>query len=547
MSVLKKAVAIFLFVFLALNFISCAKTSEEITKNNLNNIENGVSTTSEPVVEEDWLYKGYWLYALGGGEDTDIFVFRFLDSQRVDFTCCYSITETQYDTMPDFTEEKYLLSEDNKFGIMIGNDIHFAFDNDKGKLYIRSDNYYDEILNYKEFTAKTVNDCYKTYNSTEKYINIEIDDSQATYNLNYINLDYSEGKENINGNSSTNPADSVLTYQDGYYYFYNNDGYVTKIKDSDIENANSQPALYPEFTTQFYSLMSVSVMKNYVYFSALSESGYVLCAMPTTYVSEVQPIIIADTYSDEFFISNGKIYYLTSENISSSSEEVSLSSWDPDKSNETKICALGTSKQNASVYLDQVTNGYAYATIEDFDAYENGFKYLRINLSNNKTVQVVPNGYCTHSSPYVYNGELYFVKNDYADYFVVNFDNNTAQHINPGSSLGWSWNLVSIMGDKILVSSKYDAVGTYVIPLKMIKEISDYNRDTLNNGVFPQTFSCEEMGTKLTDDNVRINGAYKYGNTIFYLTGEYGQEKLDKVNIDGSSWAEVADLSSYEN
>lgn len=544
----KKTVAVTVLILLLISFVSCSSTEEEATETYTNITQSNIATTAKSVVEEDWLYEGYWLYALGGGEDTDIFVFRFLDSKRVDFTCCYSITETQYDTMPDFTEEKCLLSEDNKFGIMIGNDIHFAFDNDKGKLYIRTDkNMYDELLNYSEVTNKILKDCYKTYNNSNKYINITIDDSSATYNLNNVNLDYAEGKENINGNPSTNPAQSVIAYQDGYYYYYDYDCYITKIKKSEIENASSLPALYPEFTTRFFSILSISVMKNYIYFSAHSEEGYGIYAMPTSYVSEVSPTKIAETYSYEFFICNGKIYYLTSKNISSSSEEISLACWDPDKSEEVNVYTLGTSKDEVSIYLDQVTNGFAYVTVEDLDSYENGFKYLRINLSNKNTTQVIPDGFSGHAIPFVYNGELYFVRNEYADYLVVNFDKNTAKHINPGSSLGWSWDLVSIMGDDILIRKKYDSSGTYIVPIKTIQEICDYNRETLQNGVLPQSFDGKDIGVKLTDDNISINGAYRYENTIFYLTGDYKREKLDKINVDGSSWAEIDDLSPYED
>lgn len=543
----KKTIIVAVLFLFSISFISCSKAEEKTTEIYTNIAQRKVSTTVQPVVEEDWLYEGYWLYAIGGGEDTDIFVFRFLDSQKVNFTCCYGITETKYDTIPDYTEERYLLSENNQFAIMIGNDIHFSFDGNKGKLYIRTDeNMYDEVLNYSEVTDKTLKDCYKTYNKSNKYINISIDDSGASYNLNNINLDYVEGKENINGNFSTNPAQSVITYQDGYYYYYDYDCYITKVKESEIESANSLPALYPEFTTRFYSILSISVMKNYVYFSAHSESGYGIYAMPTSYVSEVSPTKIAEAYSYEFFVCNGKIYYLTAKNISSSSEEISLACWDPDKSEEINVCTLGTSKDDVSIYLDQVTDGFAFVTVEDFDSYENGFKYLRINLSNKNTTQVIPDGFSAHAFPFVYNGELYFVRNEYADYLVVNFDKNTAQHINPGSSLGWSWDLVSIMGDDILISKKYDSSGTYIVPLKTIQEICDYNRETLHNGVLPQSFDGEDIGIKLTDDNVSVNGAYKYGNTIFYLTGDYKREKLDKINVDGSSWVEIDDLTPYE-
>lgn len=552
MRCLKKFFILFICVIITFSFISCSKAS----KNEINvNDAPTESTTNvtEPAVESDWLYQGYWLYSIGGGEDTDVFVFQFLDNQTFNFTSYYAVTETEFDSEPVFTKEKYLMSTDKNFGIFIGNDWHFAFDNDKGKLYVRtSDNLYDEVLNYDEVTNKTLNDCYDTYNRSDKYINIEIDDSSAEYDLNDIALDYTQGNENINGNPTTNPAESRITYQDGYYYFYDGEYNIRKVKENELENGNYSLALYPEFTADFNSLISISVMKNYIYFTAFGESGYGLYYMPTTYVSEIGPSMISKTTSGSFFISNGKIYYLNSEQISSSSEKVYLCSWDPNTGSENRIRELGTSKEDVTIYLDYVCDGYAYATVNDPNLSDYGFKYLKISLSDGNTNEILPDGYAAHGFPYYSDGKIYYIvwsPADYlvdADYFVVDFENNTTEHVNPGSSLSWSWKLVTIMDDYALICGSYDPLGTYVVPIGNIKEVADYNAQSLNNAILPKSFSGEDIGTKLTDDNINTNGVYLFGDNIFYVTGSYQHETLNKINIDGSSWVEVADLSVSE-
>lgn len=552
MNILKRTFIFLLCIIITFSFISCSKES----KNEINVNDAPASTTyeTEPAVESDWLYQGFWLYSIGGGEDTDVFVFQFLDEQTFNFTSYYAVTETEFDSEPVFSKEKYLVSTDKKFGIFVGNDWHFAFDNDKGKLYVRtSESLYDEVLNYDEVTNKTLNDCYNTYNRTDKYINIEIDDSSAEYDLNDIALDYTAGKENINGNPTSNPAESIITYQDSYYYFFDGNNNIRKVKENELENGNYSLALYPEFTMNFSYVYSVSVMKNYIYFSAYGDNGYGLYAMPTTYISEIQPFMVSQIYSSSFFISNGKLYYLNSEQISSSSEKVFLCCRDPDKNSESRICEIGTSKEDVSVYLDYVCDGYAYATVKDPNLSDYGFKYLKIDLLNGNAVEVLPDGYAAHGFPFYNDGKIYYIiwsNTDFlvdADYFVVDFENNKTEHINPGSSLSWSWKLVTIMDDYALMCGSSDPLGTYVVPLDNIKEVADYNSESLNNAILPKSFSGEDIGTKLTDDSIDTNSAYLFGDIIFYVTGSYEHETLNKINIDGSSWGEVADLSSYEN
>lgn len=545
----KKIIICILCIILSCSFISCSQpVQSSVTENNNSAEISARKAKTEAVIDDNWLYQGYWLYSLEGGEDTDIFVFQFLDEQTFNFTSYYSVTETTFDSAPVFTEEKYLLSLDKDFGIFVGNEWHFAFNHDKGKLYVRtSEGLYDEVLNYDEITDKTLNDCYKTYNKSNKYINIEIDDSAASYNIFSIALDYTPGNENFNGNPSVNPANSRITYQDGYYYFFDGDCNIRKLSENELNSGYYPMTLYSEYSENLNTIFSISVSKNFIYYSASSDDGYYIYSMPTSYVSGFYPAAVTQIYDVSFFIFDGKIYFLCGEDISGSSKNVSLGSIDPENDNtQDSICEIGVSKKDVSIMFDGISEGYAYITKCDSSSGNSIYTYLKINLSSGDKSEFTPEGYADHGAARIIDGKLYFILNEYADYMIIDFDNRTVTHINPGSSLGWNWKLVTIMDDEAVISGKYDLLGTYKTTLNSIKKIADYNSGSLDNGIFPQTFSGENIGVKLTDDNASVDGMYRFGNTIFYLTGSFNNEKIYKINDDGSEWREIGDLSPTE-
>lgn len=537
----KKFIACILCIVISCGFISCSKNQIGSVRA-LSYEEASSIEAATDKVDNKWLYKGYWLYAPGGGEGGDVFVFHFLDNKYFEFASFYSVTENTFDSEPAFTKEKYIHSKDRKFGLFIGNDWHFAFDSDKGKLYVRTDEVlYDEVLNYNKVTDANLKKCCKIYNTSSKYVNIEIDDSNAEYDVSDIALDYTPGKKNLNCDLSVNPAESRIAYQDGYYYYFDDNNNIKKIKENKIKKDCSPEILYSEYTQNLRYIYSIFVSGSYIYFSASDGNNKCIYAMPTSYVSEVGPIELAEIYDSKFFVADGTIYFLQGEEISASSKKITLCSINIEEyiGDKREICDVGYADNTTSIRFEGVADGYAYITKKISSSYDSMHIYSKINLSSKDVTEFSPSEEVDHIAQRIIDGKLYLLFGD-VSYMVVDYENEKATRINPGAALGlYRWMVVSIMGDEAIISGKYDTSSSYNTTLDNLKKIAEYNSESFHNGVFPDTVSPNDFGFKLTDDKMMFDEVYKFNNKIFYLTGSINNKTLCKINNDGSDWVKI--------
>ena len=524
----KKFVVYSICVSVLLLFSACSNESQE--KAMPTNIDNTASSDTMPLADNDWLYQGYWFYPISGGYSTDIFVFKFIDEHSLNVTSYYDVEELKIYGEPEFISEKFLFSTDKKFGKYINTEWEFAFDNNKGKLYIKGmDDLYEETLHYNEITESNLKKALKTYQN--KDLSVQIDDSEAKYDLNNICLDYTEGNENKNGNSIQNHHHTSLTKQEDYIY-YIDDNYIKKIDSSyipdDVAVIHPETLYSDEFGQQ--DIHYINVYKNYIYFSSWYNDVYEIYRIPTSYIKGFGKQKIAESISDDFYFDDGNLYYAAKKETSASSGIIVLNKICIDESMKTvEITEMGTDSSTEGVHYIGVNNGYAFWANTKIKQKMGGSEekidsYSRYNIKNNNTDIVKPNtdiGSCFYK---ISNEKVYCTATDVSllldrtfggekcTYYEINFEDKvTKEH---SYDLSCTINCFYENGDFLITNGKN---GTYLTDEELLKE---------------------NKGLKITDDS--IDHPYVFDNDIYYFEDDY----LCYIDKQGENWCKVVGTTS---
>ena len=368
----------------------------------------------------------------------------------------------------------------------------------------------------------------KKYNSDNNEIENIYHPSEANFLLDDIQLDYDDTTVNKNGNEIGNyPYPKIAKQNDILYYI--DDNSIKKIDVSTIPITDDTYSMNLGCDlSQFSNVQSISVYKNYVYFLASDNESASIYRLPTRnfgYTIGIERI--TECEFDDYFIIDGILYFLKSENNSATVKQTSVYSIDLNNElKELKILDVGEQSSYKDIDLIGVDDHFIYFVNYNI---ERGFstesyveKFTKYDISTKKTKTLVPENKMRSSSYQICDGKVYtktssvqlaldrVFGSENASYYEMDFEKEKiSQEVSDvASSIRYFFD-----SDDILISGK--GAGTYTSTKAQLRE---------------------GKGVKLTDDY--LANPYVFDNDIFY----YYDDGLYHIDCNGYNWCKIADV-----
>lgn len=507
-----------------------------ICASNSSKDDNYMSNNNSAVSDVDWLYNKYWIYADSGGDTTDVFAFNFIDNNTVEFGHLYEEDYGDGAIGYNFDNVKkniYIRSEDNKYGALEDTNWVFCFDDNNGKVHLFKDE-----MGSIELVAFDVRNSKNLSKAVEKSNEMEYDEttfhpSEAKYNLDNIQLDFNEDTINNTGNETGNYPNPQIAQQGDYLYYLDNksikkvnvSGISNYLYDSDDDNIQESTTLIE--LSHYNTIRGISVYKNYVYFMVIDSEDAKILRTPTRYFGNaISTEQIATCESEDYFIINGKLYYVKAKYVNSASTKM-LSLYSIDLNNqmtENKVFDIDKETPDNTIEFIGIDKNYAYWVKYGNNQIVNTDYFVRCSLSNGEKTQVTSSEKIEAINLFqICNGNLYsklsttefmlnrFYLSDNTSYLKIDFSNLTSERIYP--DLEFSIRYFFNNGDVIVAQ---EDIGTYYCTK------NDYQKGD---------------GLHLTDDF--IGTPYVFDDDIYY----YYDDGLYHVTTNGLSWHKIADIA----